>query len=253
MRNYLKAELFRNFKRLFFWMITICLVTCGLLGSWTLNYMNVHYDKNLTLEVLILIGINMIPVFTYLMGLFADISIGEELKNGTIKNIFSSGFSRGKIYICKVIEAIILVIICTIILLIVTSIGGYFVLGINTNESIRSTFQECLKRGSAAVFLWSGAIALSTLFYAVLRSGTIASLAYIFALTFVGEVVSALGQYINPIFTKMHKYLISTQLNNIAMADKVTNEMLITSGAIGLIYTIVLTVIGIMIINKRDI
>lgn len=253
MRNYLKAELFRNFNRIYLWGIIGAIMVCSILGCCGLRYINGISDQNLTLEVVILIGINMISAYTYLMGLFTDLSIGEEFKNNTIKNIMSSGMSRSKIYVCKIIESMILMIICSVTVLVSTVIIGYFILGINSSESFIKVLQTCLMRGSSATLLWTGSIAFSGVLVIITGSGTIASLVYVGTFMTLENILMILGTYINPIFSTIKEYLISAQLGKLTVESNVSVEVLVTTGCIGLAYTVILTILGIKLLNKRDI
>ena len=179
-------------------------------------------------------------------------AIGEEIKNNTIKNIASAGISRGKIYVCKVIESIILMLICTFLILIGTIIAGYLILGIGNNVEFISILQDCLIRGGIALLLWSGAIALAVLITILIKGATAASFTYVIIIMFVGQLFMTLGKYINPIFGHMYKYLLTTQLTQVSSATNLSTNDMLVAGVTGLFYTVVITIVGVSIMRKKD-
>ena len=256
MRNYLRAELYRNFHRKSLWVTMGSVIACILIGILCFQYMNTRIpatEVKIGLEMVFIVGISALMPYVYLMLVFTDISIGEEIKNNTIKNIISSGLSRGKIYVCKVIEASIFMILCSVATLVSTIVFGYLILGIQQEELFSTMSVEFIKRGSVAILLYMGAIALGSLLALIIKQGTVASLMYIFLFLFLGKLFGLLGTFIHPIFTKMKPYLLSSQISLICQEQGVANSDIIMAGVIGIIYAVVLTIIGVVVIRKKDI
>lgn len=252
MRNYLKAELFRNFHRMYLWGYIICFIGLGFLACLSARYFNYHNDAQITVEVIIGMGVSMIPGYTYLMMLFNDISLGEEIKNNTIKNIVSSGMSREKIYLCKFVEAFILMAFCTLIIFLVNVLMAVLLLDVQSNANFMNALHEGLTRGIVAMFLWSGAIALSLLFFMIFSSGTLAIGMYIVVMTLMKPLLNLLGNYINPMFYDVREYLLTTQLNYISSGQNLSNEESIMAIVIGIIYTISMIFIGMRVLKVKN-
>lgn len=254
MRNYLKAELFRNFHRKYLWGYIACVIGVGLVGCFGFRYMNHYYENtHLTLEVLIQAGISMIPAYMFLMMLFTDLSIGEEFKNNTIKNIGSSGLSRTKIYIGKVMESIILMTFSTLTSFICIVIAGYFILGVDNGVGCINLLKDCLVRGMIAVVLWSGALTIAHFLATLIKGETTATVLYIGMVMFMEDIFDLLGHYINPIFTHLQKYLLTVQLNQISTVQYLSNEVSMTAIITGLVYMVIVTLMGILILERKDI
>lgn len=254
MRNYLKAELFRNFHRKYLWGYIACVIGVGLLGCLGFKYMNYHYENTqLTLETVIYIGITIIPSYMLLMMLFTDLAMGEEFKNSTIKNIGSSGLPRVKIYICKVIESIIFMIFSTLISFISIVIAGYLILGINDSVECISALKDCLVRGMISVMLWAGGITIAQLLSTLIKGETVVSFIYVGIIMFMGDIFDLLGHYITPIFTHLQKYLLTTQLNQIASIENLSTQIVSTALITGVVYIVVAIALGTAVLQRKDI
>lgn len=253
MRNYLKAELFRNFHHRILWGCIACIVGCGLLGCIAFEYMNICNGANLTIELVMTIGVGVIPAYTYLMGAFSEMTMGEEFKNNTIKNIASSGLSRGKIYVCKVIESIILMAFVTFVSFVLIVLLGYLILGSSSSEEFISILKECVTRGSIALILWSGAIAVSVFLIAVFKNSTTAILIYVALIMSRGEIFRLLGRYMNPIFTHMKKYLLTTQLNQLVEVSQLSSEFIGRALVVGFGSIVVMTFLGYKVLKRADV
>lgn len=253
MRNYLKAELFRNFHRMYLWGYIACVVGCGLLGCIAVKYINIKYGADFTVEHLLAFGINSIPAYAYLMMIFTDLAMGEEIKNNTIKNIVSSGLTRGKIYVCKIIESIVLMVFSTVVIFSVITLIGYIMLGSSGSTVFMNGLQDCISRGCIAMLLWSGAIAIGVVLLVVLRNGTTAMCVYVAMIMFVGHLLSLLGHYINPIFAEMKKYLITTQLHKVSEVPQLSMGVTSVAISVGILFTVIMTILGNEILKRKDI
>ncbi len=252
MRNYLKAELYRNFHRKALWMTIGILMLCAtvtILGFW---WYNQSVNSVYGLENFLFVVPPVILVYIFLMMIFTDMSIVEEFKNNTIKNIVTSGLTREKIYVCKVIESIILMLICSFSVSIGTMCIGYFVLGIQEKELFQAVINELIPRGSMAVLLYMGAIAMLSLLSVVIKNGTGAAILYVFIILYSGNVFDLLGKYVSPIFLKFDPFILPNQLSLLTRGSNLTNKQLILAGSVGVGYTIIFTVIGVLVLKKKD-
>ena len=253
MRNYLKAELFRNFKRMYFWIAALSFICIGLLGCGVIAYSNYKFNQDIHANIVVGIATLCIPAYTFVLLLFTDMSIVEEIKNNTIKNIGSSGLSRTKMYVGKVIESILLMLIYTVIVAVVITVVSIIMLGMGDKVEFLDDLKECLLRGVAATFLWGGAITFSMLLAIIVKNSTASTLIYILIFMMLGNIMELLGGYINPIFEQIKEYLISTQLGILGTGGELIKDAIIKAGVIGIIYTLIFTVIGTIVINKKDI
>lgn len=250
MRNYLKAELYRNFKRLYLWGIIIGIVGFGVIGCIVLR--NISFIKETSLETVIITAMGMTSSYSFFMLMFAEMSIGEEFKNNTIKNIGSAGLARSKVYVIKVIEAILLMLICSIISFVIVILLGGLILEIKDMAYFRQLVGMCISRSSAIIFLWISQITLVMLLYLLIKNSGVISFTYILLLTMLGNVLALCGKHIDPIFIKMYEYLPNTIIKAIIKAEEISNGELVKCALIGITYTVILTGIGISVLKRKD-
>lgn len=251
MRNYLKAELYRNFKRMYLWGIIIGIIGFGVMGCILLE--NLSVVKKPSLEMVLMVAMGMTSSYSFFMLMFAEMSIGEEFKNNTIKNIGSAGISRTKIYVTKVIEAILLMLVCSVISFVGVILLAGLILGIQDMAYCKELVSMCISRSSAIIFLWMPQITLVMLLYLLVKNGGVISFIYILLLIMLGNALVICGKHIDPIFSKVYEYLPSTMIKAIANAEEVANGDLVKCALIGITYTVILTGIGIGVLKRKDI
>src|SRR5690554_1283237 len=133
MINYIKAELYRSFNRVYYWNSIIFTSILGMLASISIKTNSLD---NMGLVALMYLGIRVISMPVFLVVFFIDMITSEENKNLTLKNVVTSGLHRNKIILSKIAATIILSVIAAIIILTVYLGTGWIFLGLGDNFSI---------------------------------------------------------------------------------------------------------------------
>lgn len=102
MFNIVKAELYKNTRRPYLYILTaVCAAVVTLLNSTF--YFN-HTQRETAMPSML----SLSYVGLFFIVLFADLVLAEELRLGTLKNTVSFGAARGSIYVGRLISASIL-------------------------------------------------------------------------------------------------------------------------------------------------
>lgn len=251
MLNYIKAELYRNFNRMYFWNFTL------LTSATVLFFIIIGKIFNSgNLPMLLHIGIEALgaPIFLVLMTI--DMVSGEEIKNLTLKNSVSFGIPRSKIVLSKIIVTVILSLIAAIIILAVFLGSGAILFGV---EGVTSAlFKDFTLRLLGAIPLWIGALSVGTFLSFIFTNYTLFSLAYaaIFVLTRV--VLQFLSTIVSDKFIYIHNILITSRLNSLSKIyqqgfQPVTTDIMIFAVTVGVAYTVVFTILTILYFSKKEV
>lgn len=249
MLNYIKAELYRNFNRLYFWVYTggvaIIALALNIFTRVKAGYNVTNFTEllNITSHLFIL------PVFL-VVGII-DIVISEENKNNTLKNIVSYGVSRNKLVLSKIIVGIILCFLSWGIILITFLGSGLILFGAGPNFSV-SILGEFINRLFIAMPLWIGTIAVGTFMGFVCNSGNILGFSYAMIFLFLKKIISILSQLVWDKFKYVYDFLITVQLNNFARPS-LTSEDIRWAILIGIGYTLVFTALSLVYLKNKEI
>lgn len=248
MINYIKAELYRSFNRIYYWNFVVIMCLLAILAIVLAKITDIFADYGLF--GLIKIGIQLISVPVFLVVCFIDIITSEENKNLTLKNIVSSGLCRNKIILGKIITSIILSTIAAMIILsIYLGLGG-IVLGLGENFSME-ILKEFSIRILAAVPLWIGTIAVGTFLVLVFKDNTVFAITYATVFLATGSFIKTLSRIVSEKLIYIHKILITTNLTNLS-SDVITNNTLIFAVLVGISYTVLFTIFSILYFNKME-
>ena len=251
MRNYIKAEFYRNFNRMYFWnftLITSAVVLLFIILMRTSNFGN--------LPMLLEIGIAMLGVPVFLVLMTIDIVSGEEIKHLTLKNSVSFGISRSKIVLSKIIVTVILSFIAAIIILAVFLGSGVILFG---TEGVTSVMiKDFTLRLLSAIPLWIGAISVGTFLAFFISNYTLCSFLYAGLFAAAGSIIKLLAKLISDKLMYIHNILITTRLNSLSNIYKqaiqpITNDTIIFAVAVGVAYTVVFTILSILYFNKKEV
>lgn len=251
MRNYIKAELYRSFNRVYFWGTTASIVLTALLFNGLLLYMNYKLDQSISLVYLMEAGIMMLSAPYYLVLVFADMITSEEQKNLTLKNVIGSGLSRSKMYVGKLIATVILAFISAGIILGAYLGSGLVLFGLGDTFSM-GLLQDFSLRIVAAIPLWISGIAVVTFLAMLIKNNTLFAIVCGFSV-FIPSVLRLLGTLVAEIFTIIYDYLPTTQFKLLTQPDVLTSAQFMESVGAGIIHTLIFVVIGLIYTKRKTI
>lgn len=258
MRNYIKAELYRNFNRVYFWNFVGITSIVTLLFNLLMKIFN-PFPQIPSLSMLYQMGIGMLGLPIYLVGIIIDMVIGEESKNLTLKNVVSFGIPRGKIILSKIIVVVILSFIAAIIILTIFYGSGVILFG--ADDLSLDLSQELSLRLLAAIPLWIGAISVGTLMGYILNNNTLFAFVYTFTFALTGNLLKFLSALISDKIMYIYNILITTQIKNLTALpmlednsiQAIASDTLFSAISIGAIYTVVFAVLSILYFSKKEV
>lgn len=250
MRNYIKAELYRSFNRVYFWGMTAGFALTALLFNGLFLYMSHKWGQVISLANLIEGGIMILSAPFYIIVVFSDMITSEEQKNLTLKNVIGNGLSRYKMYLGKLIATIILAFISAGIILGVYLGSGLVLFGLGDTFSMGLLQDFCL-RIAAAIPLWISGITLLTFLAMLIKNNTLFAMVYIVFVGVVPSIFKLLGHFVSEIFMMIYQYLPTTQLQMLTQTRALTNDLFMSSIVTGLAYTLIFTIIGLIYTNRK--
>lgn len=248
MLNLIKADLFKVFNRAYMY-IFLGIMVFIVIGVNLLVL--IAATTPLTVFDIMSLGLKMLifPIFFVLM--FVDITANEEMKDSIIKNAIDFGIPRNKLYLSKIITSVILAFISAIVVL-TAFLGSAFLL-LSPGEAFTAAFAaEFTLKILCALPLYIGAITIGVLFSFVIKKSTLFAFAYVGLFTIIGSIIKMLIYLISDKFLWVYNALITTNLT-ILSGDNVTSVQMFTAAGIGFVYTIIFTVIGVMVFKRQEI
>lgn len=255
MLNYIKAELYRNFNRAYFWVYTGFMAILPLI--FNIFTKTTKFSSNMNLTALFEFANAIIVAAVYLILPMVDIATAEEEKNLTLKNVVSFGVSRNKLIISKVIVATILSIISAVIILTVFFVSGTILFGVGQDFTMNIAI-DYMRRLSGTTILLIGAISVCTFLSFVIKNNNVFAFVYAGIFSILGKVILLLSKFVSAKFQYIYDILITTQLSNLTRQDlrvfvEVTNSQLISAALIGILYTVVFIGLTMMYVKNKEI
>lgn len=245
MRNYIKAELYRSFNRLYFWNFTFIISILALSYSVILKITSVF--PNMGLSELFITGTQLFNMPVFLVIMIIDMITSEELKNQTLKNVVSSGIPRNKLVLSKIIVTVILSFISATIILTAFFGTGAMLFGVGTAFA-SGIAKDFVFRLLAALPLWIGTISVGTLLSFIYINNTTFAFVYAGIFAIAANVVRLLSILVSDKFGYIYNNLITVNLKNLA-----TSTNLLLPAAIGFMYTMVFTILSILYFEKMEV
>ena len=253
MLNYIKSELYRTTHRKYPYVLVgasslICILG-NILAVW---FMKDQPEMNrISMSDMLMISTALFTMIYYSVIMIVDIVFSDEHKHQTLKNTVSFGINRTKIYLGKFLSELIVAIISLAIVTTVLILSSYIFLG-----SDGATTVETLKNFGTkllAVFpLWVTGIAIANLLAFNIKNNNIFAFAYLGVVAVFPGIIKYLA-YIKPIFVKIQSYLVSYNIKFIVMQDKIFSKDIIKCYVLGIVYIILITIIGIISFRRKEI
>lgn len=240
MLNYVKAELYRNFNRLYFWLYTLIIAAIAAL-------LVIPANGHIKFTSLFEIAAQMAGIGIYLLLPIVDMVTGEEQKNRTLKNIISFGISRNKLVLSKIISTIILGLISLVIILGALFISGAVFMGVGSDFSL-SILNTFILKFLVYIVLWIAALSIGTFFALFFKNNTMFSFMYAGLFIFTSKIVKLLTMFVSDKFENVKKILITTQFEKLASGNNYTFSLLV-----GVVYIIVFIGINMIYVKNMEI
>lgn len=247
MLNYIKAELYRNFNRAFFWTYSGVIAALALMMNIAMKGSN---GPNVDLSFLFNMLTQMLILPVFLVAAFIDITTGEEQKNLTLKNAVAFGVPRSKIALSKVIVTVILSFIAAFIIFTIFLGSGAVLFGVKGGTL--PAIGDASLRILTALPLWIGAISVGTFIALFFNNNTAAAFVYAGVFTLISPIVNLLTMLVSSKFSYISKILITAHLSNLKQPN-LGSSSLISSAALGIAYTILFTALGMLYIKRKEI
>lgn len=247
MINYIKAELYRNFNRAYFWVYT------GIISALLLTIVilfNVSSIPSINLSAIIQISNHMVFIPVFLVAGTIEMVIAEEYKNKTLKNVITFGLPRTKLILSKFIVTVILSFIAAIIMLTVFYGSAAVLLGLG--NGFHGIFLDHIARLAAALPLWIAAIAVGIFLNVVISNSTICAFVYAGVFLMTSQIVKLLAFLVSNKFKYVYDNLITIQLSKLG-GNIVSKQDLTSAAIIGCIYTIIFLIFSIVYFRKKEV
>ncbi|MBX4271655.1 ABC transporter permease subunit [Clostridium estertheticum] len=250
MINYIKAELYRSFNRVSFWAYTAFIAILAILSNVVILNVHGHIPTDSINSMFggLLMETLTIPVF-YVVG-FIDIITSEENKNETLRNVVVFGVTRSKIILSKLVATFILAFIAEIITLILYFGSSFILFGVN-NELLTTIISFCQK-SLVATPLWIAVISIGTCLTIIIKNNTIFAFVYTGIFIFTDKIIKLLSFFVSNNFNNLENFLITKKINEISTGP-LTSGTIISSVLMGVIYTVVFTIIAILYFEKKEV
>ncbi|MEW8956378.1 ABC transporter permease [Clostridium sp.] len=245
MLNYIRADLYRNFNRKYFWIYTgiMSLLAFLFVIVCRTNTLIPNISLNTALEAA---TINL-ALAIYLIPAFIEMTISDEQKNQTFKNVIAFGVKRNTVVISKLISTILLAAASALIILSVFLISGLTILGGPSDLLL-----EFMLKFLYSSVLWIGALSLGNFMALFFNSSNIFALAYAGVFLITTNLIKLLSIFVSDKFSYISEILITSKLTNIIKQPLSTSNV---SDAIllGAAYTIVFTVLSMILLRNKEI
>jgi ABC-2 type transport system permease protein len=245
--NYIRAELYRNFNRMYFWIFT------GIMAALALT-VNILTGSNgvtgVSLSMLLdtILYILVIPI--YIAAGFIDMVTAEENKNQTLRNAIAFGTPRYKLVLSKLTVSVTLSLISAFIVLGLFYGSAAALFGID--QATGEVLSMVLPRLATALPLWIGAVSIGTFLAIAINNNTLFGFAYAGVFLLTSKIILLLSYVVSDKFMKLNDYLITTRLTALRTPN-LTSEDLWTSALIGLCYTVIFIIITMLYFNKKEV
>ncbi|MGL5674828.1 MAG: hypothetical protein ACRDDX_00255 [Cellulosilyticaceae bacterium] len=248
MCNYIKAELYRNFNRIYLWLFSGVFALGSILLNMIFAYMNHAYQSDITFSMLLELGIMWLTVPMYISIGFIEITSSEEHKFLTFKNVIAGGLSRTKMYVGKMITSVLLAFIAAAIILVCFFGSGALLLG-GVGGVETSLGMDFLVRLGTAIPLWIAAIALGMALSLVITSPTVLGFVYIGIVSFVPTICMVIEMLVWEGIGRVTDLTFMAQLSRVADKMVPFTDWHIPA-FLGVLQTLLFVAIGLSIVKK---
>ncbi len=249
MVKYVSAELYKVNHRVYQWAFLA--VMLGLI-AFGLAVIRCNAGPGATAEIMASGLMFLLSIGLYLVIVVCDMVFSEQYKHNTLKNEVSYGLPRERIYLGKLITAILVAIVmCAVIIAFYLGLSCLlFPMGDGMGETMDSLGQTLL----VAFPLWLGGLGAFLMLSFLMKGSTAAAILYAVLLSMGGGFLDLFGEFLpklKPVFTAIQNCLLITPFNQLPYRPM--EELMPYAWALGMAWFLLSTVVGLMAFRKREI
>lgn len=257
MRNYIVAELYRNFKRPGYWIFNFLGCAVVVLVYALIVYGNsISEYSHITFDIMLMMLLSVLPGALYFMPVFAEMVTSEENKNLTLRNVLTFGLPREKMFISKLIVSTVLGIVSLIIVLLFYAAVGLVCVKPGPDLSV-GYVMNFLATVAVSIPIWIGAVSICSLFALIFRNGSAFSVTYILFLIFSPKIAELLVAYVSDKFMFIYNNLLIGRATEVISVGGqgmgFEPAFVLTIIAVGAAYTLISAGLGILYLRRAEI
>ena len=258
MLNYVSAEFYKVFRRKYPYMTFIIMAVLAALLCSGFIFTNAHgndidfYSGGVTAVMVLSVGL-------YAAILVGDMVFSDQYKFNTLKNEVSFGVPRARIYLGKLAVEAVMGVALSVLLIVFYEVLCFFTLLPSSPESTRAVLEIVGYCVLAAMPQWLGMLALTNMFFFLVRSNTLASfltLGVIVVPATVFEVAALLLQGSMPDVAQALmtlKYLMPQQMIDLSGSSVGDWGFMAQSWIVGAVWVVASTAIGLVGFRRKEI
>lgn len=278
MLNYIKAECFKTFNRVYTrnTLLIFALLAALVNVVFFMAFQSNPADSQELIRTSLSVIVPMLLIMVYMVLIMIDIVFSEEYKYKTFKNTLSFGFTRTQVYFGKLAVSIIVTAVISLITLFVYLATLFLLLGFPEDMNLIGLV---FNRIAAAIPLYIGALCLCNACAFIIPNSTAFSFVYMgflivpyllfYALTLLNPAFMPLFStaLVTPFYTAIMGLDISVANMGNMMAvgfkvesiDSIANAALLPATSVayclilGLAYAVIATLIGLAVYRRREI
>ena len=248
MKNILKFEFHKLFRQKSFYICSVIMIIFSILGILITKSLVENNPEQFTGT---LSGLNSILTaitsanFVMISGIFIAIFVCTDYDNQTIKNIYSRGFSKTKVYVSKLI-----VCLCSVIIMFAITLGVSYIFGNSAfgNNATSGNYVGLLLGQIVLVLAYSTFVfAISSIFRKV---GTSIALA-ILGPSLINTVLSLLDSMLKTDKFKLSSYWLDSFTTDLTALTTSTTRLIICA-VICAVYTVIFISVGLYFSKKQE-
>lgn len=242
MLRLIKSDMYKLCHRPYLYVMTGCLVGIVVLMNTVLLSSDVTREAVFTQIFRIL----SLPLF--FIAIFADLTMAEESKYGTMKNTVSFGVNRIQLYFSKLVTATLLGVITFSIVFGMFLASGYLFVQPGANFTADFMMNYMARIGATAV-LYMGAVSLALMLATLLKKSS--ALAFVFAgVLIIPAILVMVISQINPGLSGLMNISLLMQCNSLGSLEQ---SQLLSVAFIGVLYYVVFGILGVVIFKRQEI
>jgi len=249
MVKYLNAELYKVRHRTYQWAFLAVM-----LGLITFGMLVVKFNAGPGASAEIMIGglAFLLSTGLYLVIVVSDMVFSEQYKHNTLKNEVSYGLPRTRIYLGKLIAAIVVaVVLCSAIIAFFIGLSCLlFPVGEGMGESMADLGQAL----AVAFPLWLGGLGFFLMLSFLLKGSTASAILYAVIMSMGGGILDLFSIFLpklEPALKAIQTCLLMTPFNQ--LSTRPMAELIPYAWILGLSWFAVSTVMGLICFKKREI